>query len=290
MRTDMAAPTTSNWHGYFEEETSPLTVRERDRLYDDRPQSMTAFHSRPVQKLTDKRPPRSRSKIEISHRMRTFVPDCVTPKPNDPFRLWIESGRKCAPFPPRWDPDYNSNVWRNFSSRVGYRVDSHDRSISELVADMYPMKIPPHSEMNDNTFVKFLSEVPMIKDRKRRDLAISRSVRELKDFKELKLRSEMRVPPITERGDIAPPKGFKKYEHRRLASPESTATQSLRQMTELERDSQRGVLGTHRTGGTRLWKLTFRENHPDYDQMQADQREKRLQPPKSPIPGEIWFQ
>ncbi|XP_022106409.1 uncharacterized protein ENSP00000372125 homolog [Acanthaster planci] len=286
MVTSMA----SNWRGYFEEDTAPLTARERDRLYNDRPQSWTAFNPRQVQKLTQKHPARSNSKIEISHRMRTYVPDCVIPKPTDPFRLWIESGRKGAPFPPRWDPEYNSNVWRNFSSRVGYRVDSQGRNISELVADMYPIKIPPHSEMSDNTFVKFLSEVPMIKDQKRRDLAVCRSVRELKDFKELKLRSEMRVPPITERGDIVPPKGFKKYEHRRLTTPESTHTQSLRQMTELERDSQRSVLGTHRTVGTRLWKLTFKENHPDYEKMKADQQDKLLHPPKSPIPGEIWFQ
>lgn len=267
-----------------------MTVRERDSLYDEKAQSWSAFHPRQVQKLAVKRPPRSRTNIEINHRLRTFVQDCVVPTPSDPFRLWIESGRKCAPFPPRWDAEYNSNVWRNFSSRVGYRVDSQGRSVSELVADMYPIKIPPHSEMSENTFVKFLSEVPMIKDQKRRNLAISRSVRELKDFKELKLRSEMRVPPVTDRGDIIPPRGFKKYEPRNFSTPESTATQSLRQMTELERDSQRSVLGTHRTSGTRLWKLTFRKNHPDYEKMKADQNEKLLHPIKSPIPGEIWFQ
>ncbi|XP_071809346.1 testis-expressed protein 52-like [Asterias amurensis] len=285
------ATSTLNWRGYFDEDSPPLTVKERDTLYGDKFQSWTAFHPRQEQTLTKKRPPRSRTNIAINHKLRTYVPESVKPKPTDPFRLWIEGGRKYPPFPPRWDPQYNSNVWRNFSSRAGYRVDSQGSSVPELVADMYPVKIPPHSEMKDNTFVKFLSEVPMIKDQKRRDLAISRSVRELKDFKQLKLRSEMRVPPITDSGAIAPPRGFKKYEHSRsLSTPETTMTQSLRQMTELERDSQRSVLGTHRAKGTRLWKLTFKANHPDYERMKLEQEEKHQYPAKSPIDGEIWFQ
>lgn len=271
---------------YFDDSPrAPMTIEERENLHHEKPVSITAFQSRNVQKLATKRRPKSLSSIEINHKLRTYVPESIQTKPSDPFRLWVEAGRRAPPFPPRWEPDYNSNVWKNFSGVRGFTASrsagttrSHNTQVPELIADMYPVKIPSHSVMGERTFSKFLSEVPLIKDSKKRQRAIDRSQRELEEFKQLKLRSEMRVPPMTSRGEILPPAGFKKYIHARpvrMDSPEQTTSQSLRLMTELERDCERNVLGTHRSSPVRLWKLSFKDNHPDYDTVEAEKLELR---------------
>ncbi len=263
---------------YFEDSLPEMTLKEREVLYGDKCIGQSAFRPRNVQKLAVKRRPKSLTDININHRLRTYVPECVKPEPKDPFKLWVESGRRRPPFPPRWDPEYNSNVWKNFSSARGFKTSPRGQEVSELVADMYPVKIPPHSEMREYTFSKFLSEVPLIKDQKKRTLAIDRSKRELQDFKQLRLRSEMRVPPMSEEGDILPPAGHKKY-HKprkiRFNSPEQTTSQSLRLMTELERDCERSLLGTHRTSPTRLWKLSYKNNHPEYEKVIAEKEERQ---------------
>ena len=268
---------TATYQNPYFEEAPPMTRDERENLYGDRHAFITAFAPRPAHKLATKRRPHSLTDIEINHKLRTFVPESIKPKPSDPFKLWVESGRRRPPFPPKWDPEYNSNVWKNFSSVKGFQTSPRGHSVPELIADMYPVKIPGHSRMHEHTFSKFLSEVPIIKDQKRRTLAIARSQRELQDFKQLQLRSEMRVPPMSEEGDILPPSGFKKYKPRnfRLDRPEQTTSQSLRLMSELERDCERSLLGTHRTSPTRLWKLSYKDNHPEYEKVVAERQDQR---------------
>ncbi|XP_033099198.1 testis-expressed protein 52-like [Anneissia japonica] len=265
---------------YFEDEQEKMTIEERDRLQSDRTYKQSAFCPRPLGKLTTKRLPRTLSNIHVNHKVRSYVDESTNVNPTNAFRLWIESGRREPPFPRRWDPAFDSNVWRNFRTNTKeiVKLDTSGKTVPSLIADMYPMKIPPHSSMGSNTLGKFLSEVPIIENDRLRTMAVARSEKDMKEFKKLKLRSEMRVPPMDEYGYILPPNEFRLYERPKLerVDPNPTPTNSvnLRQMTELERDSQRGVTGTVRTSPTRLWKLSFKDNNPQYKEVMREKLEK----------------
>ncbi|XP_072172188.1 testis-expressed protein 52-like [Diadema setosum] len=283
------------YYSYFDNSSPPSrTLEEREFLFPIRSAHQTAFKPRQIQTKSFRLPPRSWTNIEINNKLRNSVPDSCRLEPSDAFRLWVEGGRREPPFPPRWDPDYNSNIWRNFSHGEGYKVDTPGRRVKETVAAMYPIKIPSHSEMKEHTFTKFLSEVPIIRDPKRRHLAISHSMKELQDFQRLKLRSEMRVPPMDAEGNLLPPQGFKRHPKLFQGQPHANITTKFRQMTEMEQESERSRLGTHRTSPNRLWKLSFKDNNPEFEQVQKDIESRKLSPKKrkdarSPAPAEILF-
>lgn len=280
-------------YNYFD--NSPeLLLQEREYIYDDKAAHQTSFKLRPIQARCARRPPRSLSNIEIKHKLRTSVEESCKPEPSDAFRMWVESGRRAPPFPPSWDAQYNSNVWRNFSHGEGYKIATPGRRVKETIAAIYPVAIPSHSEMGDHTFTKFLSEVPVIRDTKKRHLAIAHSMRELQDFQRLKLRSQMRVPPMDMDGNIAPPEGFVRHERRFNGEPHSTVTTKFREMNEIDRESQRSKLGTHMTSPNRLWKISFKDNHPEYEKVIKDTAEKKAlskqrKEQKHTAPLEIYF-
>ncbi|KAJ8024245.1 Testis-expressed protein 52 [Holothuria leucospilota] len=263
---------------YFDDNSVPLTAHEREYLDGTCRVYRTAFRPRPQQRLSARKLPHSASDMAISHRMRTYISESVKPKPSAPLRLWIELGRREPPFPPKWDENYNSNVWRNFSHGEGYRISTPGKRINETVAISYPLKIPPQSEMNQNTMSKYLSESKqVIKDSKKKEIALAKSKRQLKEFKLLKLRSQMRVPPMDSAGNILPPENMKHYDHPEVKLPE-TQTVSLRLMEEHERDIERHMLGTHRSSPTRLWKLSFKDNNPEFVKVQKELSERRNLP------------
>ena len=280
------------FYQYFDHE-SPLSLEEREFVYEDRPVHRSAFKLRQIQTTTSRLPPRSLTNIAINHKLRSSVPESSKPNPSDAFRLWVENGRRAPPFPPNWDPGYNSNLWRNFSHGEGYKVETPGRRVNETIAMVYPIKVPSHSEMGEYTFTKFLSEVPIIRDQKRRHLAISHSVKELQDFQRLKLRSEMRVPPMDTEGNIQPPQSFTRHKPLFRGEPHFTVTTKFREMNEIDRESQRSKLGTHMTSPNRLWKLSFKDNHPEYDKVVTEVQTRRVsakkRDPRSPAPLEIFF-
>ncbi|XP_077994810.1 testis-expressed protein 52-like [Glandiceps talaboti] len=270
---------------YFEGQRIPMTRHERENLYADKPTKYSAFSPRPIHKLTEKKPPKSWTSIAMNHKLRTSVPESTSVQTSEPYKLWLHAGQRDAPFPPRWDPQYDSNVWRNFGMSRGVKFDTSGKDITELIASMYPIQVPAHSEVGDNNYAKYLAEVPLIHDGKRRNIAISKSELNLQEFQKLKVRSEVRVPPVTEQGEIRPPSKFKRYEHRFVPTPETT-TEHLRQMTQTERDIERNVLGTRqKLHYPRIWKLTFKTNNPEYGKVkhEIDERKRGLKIKKPQI-------
>ncbi|XP_071956087.1 testis-expressed protein 52-like [Antedon mediterranea] len=265
----------SNVQSYFEDEQKQMTIDERDRLKSDRTYKHSAFCPRPVGKLTTQRAPKTLTNIHVNHKVRSFIDDSTRVTPTDAFRLWIESGRREPPFPRRWDPAFDSNVWRNFRTK-DTKLEIPNKSVSTNIAEMYPLKIPPHSSMGTNTFAKYLNEVHVIENDRLRAMTVAKSEKDMAEFKKLKLRSEMRVPPMDEYGIILPPTDFRSYERTKIErfdpNPTPTNSVNLRQMTELERDSQRGVTGTFRTSPTRLWKLSFKDNNPQYKEVMRERQ------------------
>ncbi|XP_002740637.1 testis-expressed protein 52-like [Saccoglossus kowalevskii] len=260
---------------YYESSSRKLSREERENLYQDKDVKFTAFSPRPIQKLTQKRMPKTLASIKMHHKLRTSIPDSTHLDASEPYQAWIEAGQRGPPFPPRWDADYDSNTWRNFRLTKDIKLDPSGKNITELIASMYPINVPPHSELGENNYAKFLREVPMIRDKKKCTIAISKSELNLEEFQKLRIRSEVRVPPLDDQGKIRPPTKFKKYEHRYLTTPETTTVQ-LRHMTQTERDIERNILGTRqKLHYPRIWKLSYHQNNPEYDKVKKELEERR---------------
>lgn len=116
--------------------------------------------------------------------------------------MWKEAGKHEPPIPARPDTQYNSNVWRNFRRAYGFYVNSEGQKVSEMIANMYPMNVPAPSQVREYTYSKFLRETPLIKDEKRRQYAIDKTAKDIMEFKRMRLRSDMRNPPLDKSGKI----------------------------------------------------------------------------------------
>ena len=73
--------------------------------------------------------------------------------------------------------------------------------MNDVIADMYPVNIPPPSRVGSYTYGRFLTETPIIRDARYKRLAISKIERDMDEFKQMRLQSDMRNPPLDERGD-----------------------------------------------------------------------------------------
>ena len=136
------------------------------------------------------------------------------------FELWKEASENDPPYPDHYDPEYNSNVWRNFvRDNGGISLTSRGR-VTESIAKMHPLPIPTYNRLGRYTFAKFLSEVSVIPDGRKNQSQIIRHLSDLKEYKRLKLKSEGRRPPVDLMGRIVPPSTMKKYTKRINDSPE----------------------------------------------------------------------
>lgn len=73
-------------------------------------------------------------------------------------------------------------------------------SVPESVATMYPVVVPTPSNIGEYTYARFLSETPLIKNAKRRQAIIRQVEQDIEGFRRLKLRTELRDPPLTKSG------------------------------------------------------------------------------------------
>ncbi len=107
---------------------------------------------------------------------------------------------------------FNSNLWRNFRNASGL-MTTRKGTVSEAVSTLYPINIPSPSQIGMNTLSSFYQENKrnMFKTDKTYKLAVARSENEATIMKYLRLKSEMRNPPLDYNGNILPPKNFKIY-------------------------------------------------------------------------------
>ena len=178
----------------------PISLSERENLIPDASVKRTGFTVRPIEKLAVTKPSRTMTNIECNHFLRTPTRQCSAGQKTLEFALWQEAGKHDPAFPQRPDRQYNSNVWRNFRKSYGFHTSAEGQKMSEMIASMYPLNIPAASRIGDYTYAKFLKETPLIRDERRRQIAINRTARDLQEFRRLRLRADLRDPPIDESG------------------------------------------------------------------------------------------
>ena len=148
------------------------------------------------------------------------------------YQLWLEAGKlDKANFKSSNSASsdgnsvcYSSNIWRNFRNSCG--VDSNRKgTISESIATLYPMQIPVPSQVGSNTLAKYYRENKnaLFKSEKSYELSLIKTEKEDSYMKYLRLKSEMRNPPLDASGNILPPRNFKSY---KLASSAKSGRQT----------------------------------------------------------------
>jgi hypothetical protein len=182
-------------------ETMP-TLEERENLMNGTFPKYTGFTPRPNEKLAVKRKPKSMLDIECNHFLRTSNEHFVHGHPNLGYKLWLEAGKHDSPYPPHPDPNFNSNIWRNFRKEYGFQTTAEGRRIGDIIATMYPLNIPAPSKVGSHTFDKYLRETKIFRNEKFQALAINRTKADVQDFKRLRIKSDARNPPLDEIGNL----------------------------------------------------------------------------------------
>lgn len=176
------------------------SIKEREFLLPDVSHRKSGFTPRPVEKLATKRLPKSTINIECNHILRTSREESTHGHPPVAFQLWQEAGKHSPPFPERPDPQYNSNVWRNFRQQYGFHTTTDGQQIGEMIASMYPLNVPSPSKQGKYTYARFLTDTSVVKDSKQKNLIISQTMKDLAEMKRNKIKSDARNPPIDRSG------------------------------------------------------------------------------------------
>ncbi|CAH1787017.1 unnamed protein product [Owenia fusiformis] len=256
------------------------TIKERETLMKEDDPNLSGFHTRPAQKLVKKHLPKTMVNIECSHLLRNDREETTHGNSALEYRLWLEAGKHKPPFPNRPDPQYNSNVWRNFRKHYGFKTNTDGQNISEMIGSMYPINIPAPSKVGKYTFGKFLTETPsLIADERSRKLAIKRTNCDVTEFKRLRLRSESRNPPMDQTGNILPPTNYKKYDTSFTPPPDITIPPPKDYS-----NTRLDIFGRRTPVKTRslLWSLHYDANNPKYDEVIEDIRRRKSLPKQHP--------
>ena len=176
------------------------SFREREFLLQDKPIKKSGFTPRPVEKLATRKLPKSMVNIECNHIIRTSREESTHGHPPLAFQLWTEAGKHDPPFPERPDPQYNSNVWRNFRQHYGFHTTTEGQKIGEMIASMYPLNIPSPSQQGKYTYARFLADTSVIKDSKQKNVIINQTKKDLAEMRKHRIKSDVRNPPIDQSG------------------------------------------------------------------------------------------
>lgn len=175
------------------------------------------FAHRSINRLAFERPSANSLSIETNYLKRDMKRDPNNITPLLEYQLWLEAGKldKINFKIEQADPDvqFNSNLWRNFRSTSGLIDDNKKGNVSEAISTLYPINIPSPSQVGTNTLSNFFDQnrYNMFKTDKSYNLAVARVENEATLMKFLRLKSELRNPPLDYDGSILPPKNFKKY-------------------------------------------------------------------------------
>ncbi|XP_006891434.1 PREDICTED: uncharacterized protein ENSP00000372125-like [Elephantulus edwardii] len=175
---------------------SSQTCAQHDFLLPSEPWELPGFTQQVYHRLALKLPPSTELKSKVRHCL--IYPAENATQHTWGFHTWLDVGRLPATFPTRPDMPYDSNIWRWVTN-----CRAHQQP---------PAKppIPPPSWMGKNSFLTFICCTPMFVDKSRKNQVMRRAVKELKEVEKLKLRSEVRAPPLDADGKILPSEKFKK--------------------------------------------------------------------------------
>ncbi|KAL8603790.1 hypothetical protein ACOMHN_058525 [Nucella lapillus] len=246
------------------------TLEEREKLLRGPRPHMSGFTPRPVEQLARRRRPHETLDIECRHFLRGSSESCTHQHPTVEYQLWLEAGKHSPPFPARPDPNYNSNVWRNFRRHYGFKTSAEGRKIPDVIAAMYPLNIPSASKVGDHTFEKYICETRLFEDEKYKAMALEQTRADMDEFRRLKFKTDSRNPPIDQSGNILPPENYKYYAHRFVPQPSPPPTPPPPgQKTDMF--GQRYVPCSQ----PYLWKLSYKLNHPEYRRLQEQVAKRR---------------
>ncbi|XP_052030925.1 testis-expressed protein 52 [Apodemus sylvaticus] len=175
------------------------TWTQREFLLPKETKEFPGFTLQGYHKLALKQPPCTETKSKVRHQVLHPWKDAA--QHTWGFHTWLDVGRLPATFPTRPDVPYDSNVWRYLTHSNAHHLPAAQPGI------------PPPSWMGPHSFLSFISATPIFVDLKRRKQIIVRTARELKEVEKLKLRSELRAPPLDTDGNILPPPNFKKSQY-----------------------------------------------------------------------------
>lgn len=186
--------------------------------------------------------------------------------------MWLEAGKHELPKPDRPNQSFNSAVWRELRQHYDLETNRGEGGISDLIAGMYPINVPASSALGDATYTKFVEETPLIKDRRQRTAVMRRSVDDYREFERLRIRSEMRNPPLNKNGLILPPESYPRNLYHYTAPNEN------RSEVMVERHPTNEKLRVDMFGrrvpqakSPNVWKLTYRRNNPEFEKLKAIQ-------------------
>ncbi|XP_020666867.1 testis-expressed protein 52 [Pogona vitticeps] len=183
------------------------TWKERHFLCQEKYVSWPGFSPRPYHKLAIEAPPHTDAKIKVCQKLRCPVEESALWHVWG-YHTWLDVGRLPPIYRPRPDQPFDSNTWRWITA---------PRKMS-----MTEPPVPPPSQLNGNTYIKFIEGEGLFVDQRHKERVMTRTRKEIKQCEQLKLRSECRAPPLDSQGNIMPPKEFKRY--KRLLSGKSPSS------------------------------------------------------------------
>lgn len=269
------------------------TVYEREFILKPVNTSLTGFSSRSINKLVTTKQPQTILNIEVNHLKRDFKKNTHEIMPLLEYQLWLEAGKldKANFKSPTGDPNviFTSNMFRNFRGSTGLQMNRKG-TVSEAVASLYPVFIPPPSQVGSNTLARYYEQNKknIFRSDKNYSLALAKVEKEAALMKFLRLKSEMRNPPIDmESGNILPPKNFKKYpplsKANTLASidlsddginyPHLNSANTAKSNSNVF-DAHSAKIVQHKKHTPS--KLIFRENHPQFEKVILEQHIKGI--------------
>lgn len=179
--------------------------------------SAPGFTCRAVNRLAYEKPSANSLTIETNRLKRDMKRDINQITPLLEYQLWLEAGKldKISFKNEKADPNvsFNSNMWRNFRHTSGLIDENRKSNVSEAISTLYPINIPMPSQVGSNTLSTFYEQnrYNMFGNDKSFNLAVARVENEATFMRFLRLKSEIRNPPLDYDGSILPPKNFKTY-------------------------------------------------------------------------------
>ena len=178
--------------------------------------SAPGFSCRAVNRLTFEKPSINALTIETNRLKRDMRRDIKQITPLLEYQLWLEAGKldKLNLKADQADPNvsFNSNMWRNFRASSGLAEEKRN-NVSDAISTLYPINIPMPSQIGNHTLSSFYGQnrYNLFSNDKAFNLAVARVENEATFMKFLRLKSELRNPPLDYDGSILPPKNFKTY-------------------------------------------------------------------------------
>ena len=192
-------------------------INERECINYPTTDRLSGFTDRYINRLTTHKPTPTMLTIESNHLKRELNRDPKNITPLLEYQLWLEAGKLDKMNFKSLEGDnkitYNSNLWRNFRNSAGL-LSNRKGTVSESISTLYPINIPSPSQIGPYTLAKYYQENKnsLFKSDKTYNVAVAKVENEATLMKYLRLKSEMRNPPLDWNGNILPPKNFKRYQ------------------------------------------------------------------------------